>query len=117
MTLSEDGYVLVAEDRARCTDDSDKCAGVISVDKHTVTAKKLGKATMHLSHQSILNVNTYPQNSDTLFAADIHYSAEKNTFKNQLLGYRGPIGKGNFLIFPHLCLPDDLAGLTASIPT
>lgn len=60
VTLSEDGYVLVTEDGARCTDDSDKCAGVISVDKHTVTAKNLGKAAVHLTHQSILNVNTYP---------------------------------------------------------
>ncbi|XP_062395726.1 nuclear pore membrane glycoprotein 210-like [Sardina pilchardus] len=72
VTLSEDGYLLVAESRAHSYD-SDQRAEVIGVDKHTVTAKHLGKATLRLTHQSLAEDSGSLLPSHSVFVVEPSY--------------------------------------------
>ncbi|XP_048117315.1 LOW QUALITY PROTEIN: nuclear pore membrane glycoprotein 210-like [Alosa alosa] len=70
--LSEDGYLLVAESRAYSYD-SDQRAEVIEVDRHTVTAKNLGKATLRLTHQSLAEDSVSLLPSHSVFVVEPSY--------------------------------------------
>ncbi|XP_063055613.1 nuclear pore membrane glycoprotein 210-like isoform X2 [Engraulis encrasicolus] len=77
LALSNEGYVLRVEgDGPPCTsvsDGHDECSDVVSVEGHTVIAKRLGRATVHLRHKSLPEDSVSHLPSHSVFVVEPSY--------------------------------------------